>query len=108
MSFSCFPRPSPVIAGQSSIVPRSFPFELPFPLSSLYIVLRLCYEKAMKIELDGKAYEIEKPMEVSRLLQQFSLSRETHLVIVNDRLVTEDHRLVRDDRVKFIRVVSGG
>jgi sulfur carrier protein ThiS len=80
----------------------------PFPLSSLYIVLRLCYEKAMKIELDGKAYEIEKPMEVSRLLQQFSLSRETHLVIVNDRLVTEDHRLVRDDRVKFIRVVSGG
>jgi sulfur carrier protein ThiS len=47
-------------------------------------------------------------MEVSRLLQQFSLSRETHLVIVNDRLVTEDHRLVRDDRVKFIRVVSGG
>ncbi len=79
----------------------------PRPLC-LYIVLRLCYEKAMKIELDGKAYEIEKPMEVSRLLQQFSLSRETHLVIVNDRLVTEDHRLVRDDRVKFIRVVSGG
>ncbi len=108
MSFSCFPRPSPVITGRLSIVPRSFPFELPFPLSSLYIVLRLCYEKAMKIELDGKAYEIEKPMEVSRLLQQFSLSRETHLVIVNDRLVTEDHRLARDDRVKFIRVVSGG
>ena len=108
MSFSCFPRPSPVIAGRSSIVPRSFPYGLPFPFSSLYIVLRLCYEKAMKIELDGKAYEIEKPMEVSRLLQQFSLSRETHLVIVNDRLVTEDHRLVRDDRVKFIRVVSGG
>lgn len=108
MSFSCYPRPSPVIAGRSSLVPRSFPYELPLPLSSLYIVLRLCYEKAMKIELDGKAYEIEKPMEVSRLLQQFSLSRETHLVIVNDRLVTEDHRLVRDDRVKFIRVVSGG
>ena len=85
------------------------PFSLvsPRPLC-LYIVLRLCYEKAMKIELDGKAYEIEKPMEVSRLLQQLSLSRETHLVIVNDRLVTEDHRLIRDDRVKFIRVVSGG
>jgi sulfur carrier protein ThiS len=62
----------------------------------------------MKIELEGKTFEIEKPMEVSRLLQQFSLSRETHLVIVNDRLVTEDHRLGRDDRVKLIRVVSGG
>jgi len=47
-------------------------------------------------------------MDVSRLLQQFSLSRETHLVIVNDHLATEDHRLGRDDRVKLIRVVSGG
>ena len=62
----------------------------------------------MKIELDGHTYEIEKPMEVSRLLKQFSLSRETHLVIVNDRLVTEDYRLGKDDRVKLIRVVSGG
>jgi sulfur carrier protein ThiS len=62
----------------------------------------------MHVELDGKIYEIEKSMDVSRLLQQFSLSRETHLVIVNDHLVTEDHRLGRDDRVKLIRVVSGG
>jgi len=62
----------------------------------------------MKIDLDGKAYELEKPMEVSRLLKQFSLSRETHLVIVNGRLVTEDHRIRKDDRVKLVRVVSGG
>jgi sulfur carrier protein ThiS len=62
----------------------------------------------MKVELDGKTHEIEKPVDVTRLLRQFSLSRETHLVIVNDRLVTEDHRLAKDDRVKLIRVVSGG
>jgi sulfur carrier protein ThiS len=62
----------------------------------------------MQVELDGKTYEIEKSIDVSRLLKQFSLSRETHLVIVNDHLVTEDHRLGRDDRVKLIRVVSGG
>jgi len=62
----------------------------------------------MIIDLDGKTYEIEKSMEVSRLLKQLSLSRETHLVIVNDRLVTEDHRLGKDDRVKLVRVVSGG
>jgi sulfur carrier protein ThiS len=69
----------------------------------------MCYEKgAMKVELEGKIHDVEKSMEVSRLLQQFSLSRETHLVIVNDSLVTEDHRLGKDDRVKFIRVVSGG
>jgi sulfur carrier protein ThiS len=62
----------------------------------------------MTVEFEGKTFEIEKAMEVSRLLQHFTLSRETHLVIVNDRLVTEDHRLGRDDRVKLIRVVSGG
>ncbi len=53
-------------------------------------------------------HEVDKSMEVSRLLQQFSVSRETHLVVVNDRLVTEDHRLKKDDHVRLIRVVSGG
>lgn len=53
-------------------------------------------------------YEFEKSMDVTRLLQHLSVSRETHLVIVNDRLVTEDYRLTRDDQVKLIRVVSGG
>jgi len=62
----------------------------------------------MKVELDGKTHEIEKTVDVARLLRQLSVSRETHLVIVNDRLVTEDHRLAKDDRVKLIRVVSGG
>jgi len=62
----------------------------------------------MKVELEGKTYEFEKSMDVSRLLQHLSVSRETHLVIVNDRLVTEDYRLTRDDQVKLIRVVSGG
>lgn len=47
-------------------------------------------------------------MQVSRLLDRLSLSREAHLVVVNNRLVTEDCRLERDDEVKVIRVVSGG
>ena len=62
----------------------------------------------MKVEFDGMTHEVDKSMEVSRLLQQFSVSRETHLVVVNDRLVTEDHRLMKDDHVRLIRVVSGG
>ncbi len=62
----------------------------------------------MKVEFDGMTHEVDKSMEVSRLLQQFSVSRETHLVVVNDRLVTEDHRLKKDDHVRLIRVVSGG
>ena len=68
----------------------------------------LCYLIPMKVELDSKVHEFQKPMTVSKLLEQLSLSRETHLVIVNDRLVTEDYRLGIDDEVKLIRVVSGG
>jgi sulfur carrier protein ThiS len=68
----------------------------------------ICYVFAMRVEWDGGVYEFEKPMAVSRLLDHFSLSREAHLVIVNDRLATEDCRIQRGDQVKVIRVVSGG
>ena len=62
----------------------------------------------MKVEWNGKAHELVKPMLVSKLLEHFSLSSETHLVIVNGRLVTEDYKVSIDDEVKFVRVVSGG
>jgi sulfur carrier protein ThiS len=62
----------------------------------------------MKVECEGNTYEFEKPMLASKLLEQLSLSREAHLVVVNNRLVTEDYRIDRDDEVKLIRVVSGG
>ena len=62
----------------------------------------------MKVEWDGKSYEFEKPMSVSRLLEELSLSREAHLIVVNNRLVTEDTKLGVEDNVKVIRVISGG
>ncbi len=62
----------------------------------------------MQVEWDGKTHEFDRPLLVSRLLENFSLSREAYLVIVNGTLVTEDHRLERDDRVKLVRVISGG
>ncbi len=62
----------------------------------------------MRVEWDGRALELVKPMLVSKLLEHFSLSNETHLVIVNGRLVTEDQKIGKDDEVKFVRVVSGG
>lgn len=68
----------------------------------------MCYLIAMKVESDGKIYEFQKPILVSKLLEQLSLNRETHLVSVNGRLVTEDFRLAIDDEVKVIRVISGG
>ncbi len=47
-------------------------------------------------------------MLVSRLLEELEVNMEGHLVVANNRLVTEDHRLGADDNVKVIRVVSGG
>jgi sulfur carrier protein ThiS len=68
----------------------------------------LCYVSAMKVEWDGKVFEFGKPMQVSRILEHFSLSREAYLVIVNGKLVTEDSLAASDDRVRLVRVVSGG
>jgi sulfur carrier protein ThiS len=62
----------------------------------------------MNVEWEGKLYTLEKPLLVSKLLEQFSLNRESHLVVVNGKLVTEDYRLAENDEVKLIRVISGG
>jgi sulfur carrier protein ThiS len=62
----------------------------------------------MKVDWDGKKYEFEKPMVVHRLLEELSLSKEAHLVVANNKLVTEDHKLEATDDVRVIRVISGG
>jgi sulfur carrier protein ThiS len=62
----------------------------------------------MNVHWEGKEYVFEKPILVSRLLEELSISKEGHLVVANNRLVTEDHRLAPDDDVRVIRVVSGG
>jgi sulfur carrier protein ThiS len=62
----------------------------------------------MQVEWQGKVHQVEKRMTVQKLLEVFSLSREAHLVTANGTLVTEDQMLGLDDRVKIIRVISGG
>lgn len=62
----------------------------------------------MKVNWEGREYVFERPMLVSRLLEELEASKEAHLVVANSRLVTEDHRLGADDNVKVIRVISGG
>ncbi|MCK9227153.1 MAG: MoaD/ThiS family protein [Syntrophorhabdaceae bacterium] len=62
----------------------------------------------MNVNWEGREYTFEKSMLVSRLLEELKLSKEGHLVVANDRLVTEDHRLEASDNVRVIRVVSGG
>lgn len=62
----------------------------------------------MIVELDGKEITVERTSTVLRLMEELSINREAYLVVVNDRLVTEDYRLNKDDSVKLIKVVSGG
>jgi sulfur carrier protein ThiS len=62
----------------------------------------------MKVEWDGKLYEIEKRCTAGQLLTRLSLSPEAHLVLANGRLVTEDLRLSHEDAIKIVRVISGG
>ena len=68
----------------------------------------LCYEFSMTVEWEGKVHEIDRRLTVARLLDMFSLSKEAHLVAANGILATEDRMLERDDRVKIVRVISGG
>jgi sulfur carrier protein ThiS len=62
----------------------------------------------MTVEWEGKIHEIDRRLTVARLLDMFSLSKEAHLVAANGILATEDLMLERDDRVKIVRVISGG
>jgi sulfur carrier protein ThiS len=62
----------------------------------------------MNVNYDGREYTFEKPMLVSRLLEELSINKEGHLVVANNKLVTEDHHLQAGDTVRVIRVVSGG
>jgi sulfur carrier protein ThiS len=62
----------------------------------------------MVIEWDGKVHEVDRRLTVQMLLERFSLSKEAHLVTANGALMTEDRMLERDDRVRIIRVISGG
>ena len=62
----------------------------------------------MKVEYNGTIHEFDKPMTILKLLDHFSLNKESHLVVVNNKLVTEDLRVEKDDEVRLIRVISGG
>ena len=62
----------------------------------------------MRVEWNGKTYEFERPVLVSAIFERLSLSRESHLAVVNGKLVTEDFKPSRDDTVRLIRVISGG
>jgi len=62
----------------------------------------------MKVEYNGTLHEFDKAMTILKLLEHLSINKESHLIVVNNKLVTEDLRLEKDDDVRVIRVISGG
>lgn len=80
----------------------------PLVIASLTTLLVLCYLIRMKVEWDGKSYDVEKKMTGAKLLESFRLSREAHLIVANGKLITEDQMLNLADTVRIIRVISGG
>ena len=65
-------------------------------------------EMCMTVEWEGQLHEVDRRITVARLLDMFQLSPEAHLVTSNGTLVTEDRMLDRNDRVRIVRVISGG
>ena len=68
----------------------------------------VCYLIVMKVEWDGKTAEFETPMTILKLMKTLSLNRETYIPVVDNKMVTEDYKVEKDSKVRFIRVVSGG
>lgn len=52
--------------------------------------------------------EIEGPMQVSVLLRELDLNRESHLVIEDGELVPGDKTLGKDASIEVRSVISGG
>ena len=65
---------------------------------------------SMRIKLHHPIREIEVkgPKPVASILTKLGLSREAHLVICNDELMTEDAVISDEDVVEIRPVISGG
>jgi len=64
----------------------------------------------MRIKLHHPVREIELkgPKPVIAILSKLGLSREAHLVICNDVLLTEDAMISDDSAIEIRPVISGG
>ncbi len=62
----------------------------------------------MHVTYRDKTWKFEETMFVQQLLKRLDLLPESVLVVRNGTLVTEDQRLLPEDKVKIVAVVSGG
>jgi len=63
---------------------------------------------AVTLTLRKKEYRIEGNVTVKQALQKLNLTPETHLVIRNGEVLTENELLVDGDVFKLVAEISGG
>ncbi len=62
----------------------------------------------MEITYRGKKWELKGDITARDALKKIGVEPESVLVVVNDKLVTDDVVLKEEDKVKLVAVVSGG
>jgi thiamine biosynthesis protein ThiS len=59
-------------------------------------------------ENKSKDINIDKSVDIKKLLESLKINPVTVIVAVNDEIVLEDYRLKNKDNVEILSVVSGG
>ncbi|HEX7587940.1 MAG TPA: MoaD/ThiS family protein [Anaerolineae bacterium] len=62
----------------------------------------------MKIIFRDKNWEMKSGMTARDAIKKIGVDPESVLVVINDKLVTDDVVLKESDQVKLVAVVSGG
>jgi len=62
----------------------------------------------MKIKIEGKEAELNFSGTAGGLLRLMKLSRESHIVKLNGRIVPDGEKISEGDSVELLRVIYGG
>lgn len=62
----------------------------------------------MQISFRDKKWELKGSITARDALKKINIDPESVLIVVNDKLVTDDTVLKEGDQVKLVAVVSGG
>jgi len=62
----------------------------------------------IEVEERGKKRKVSGVKDVASLFKKMNLNIEEYVVVVNGKIVLEDEKLEKEDKVKLYPVVSGG
>ena len=60
------------------------------------------------IILRNKEFEVECGQQIKTAMKKIGFSPESHLVMRDGELITENEMIRKNDRIKLISVISGG